>query len=116
MRGGAGEIRCVGTVHEAAMRGVYSCTPDAEVAKRMTAMGFSDQTPERLQGYAMLDVTTAWVKEMKDAGVTEMTAEKLMGLKALRVDAVYVKAMAAAGYLELRANKLTSMQAVTRPP
>jgi hypothetical protein len=60
-------------------------------------MGFSDETPERLQCYAMLDVTTAWVKEMKDAGVTEMTAEKLMGLKALKVDAAYVKAMASAG-------------------
>jgi hypothetical protein len=64
----------------------------------------------------MLDVTTSWVKEMKDAGVTEMTAEKLMGLKALKVDAAYVKAMAAAGYPELRANKLTSMKAVGVSP
>src|SRR5260370_38590278 len=109
MRGGAGEIRCVGTVHEAAMRGVYSFTPDAEFAKRMTAMGFSDQTPERLQGYAMLDVTTAWVKEMKDAGVTEMTAEKLMGLKALRMDAVYVKAMAAACIAGIAAQQIRAL-------
>jgi hypothetical protein len=116
MRAESGEMRCAGTVHEAAMRGTYSFTPDAEFAKRMTAMGFSDQTPERLQGYAMLDVTTAWVKEMKDAGVAEMTAEKLMGLKALKVDAAYVKAMAAAGYPELRASKLTSMKAVGVSP
>jgi hypothetical protein len=106
----------VGTVHEAALRGTYSFTPDAEFAKRMEAMGFADQTPERLQGYAMLDVTTGWVREMKDAGVTEMTAEKLMGLKALKVDPAYVKAMAAAGYPELRANKLTGMKAVGVSP
>jgi hypothetical protein len=116
MRAESGEMRCVGTVHDAAMRGTYSFTPDAEFAKRMIAMGFSEQTPERLQGYALLDVTTAWVKEMKDAGVTEMTAEKLMGLKALKVDAAYVKAMAAAGYPELRANKLTGMKAVGVSP
>jgi hypothetical protein len=116
MRAESGEMRCVGTVHEAAMRGTYSFTPDAEFAKRMEAMGFSDQTPERLQGYAMLDVTTEWVKQMKDAGVTEMTAEKLMGLKALKVDPAYVKAMAAAGYPELRANKLTGMKAVGVSP
>jgi hypothetical protein len=112
MKAESGEMRCVGTVHGAAMRGTYSFTPDAGFAKRMEAMGFADQTPERLEGYAMLDVTTAWVKGMKDAGVTEMTAEKLMGLRALKVDAAYVKAMAAAGYPELRANKLTSMKAV----
>jgi hypothetical protein len=106
MKAESGEMRCVGTVHDAAMRGAYSFTPDAGFAKRMEAMGFDDQTPERLQGYAMLDVTTAWVKEMKDAGVTEMTAQKLMGLKALKVDAAYVKAMATA----------TSMKAVGVSP
>ncbi len=46
----------------------------------------------------MLDVTTAFVKAMKDAGVSDMTAQNIMGLKALKVDAAYVKAMAAAGY------------------
>jgi hypothetical protein len=116
MKAESGEMRCVGTVHDAALRGTYSFSPDAAFAKWMEAMGFDDQTPERLQGYATLDVTTTWVKEMKDAGVTEMTAQKLMGLKALKVDAAYVKAMAAAGYPELRANKLTSMKAVGVSP
>jgi hypothetical protein len=116
MKAEAGEMRCVGTVHEAALRGTYSFTPDDGFVKRMEAMGFDDQTPERLQGYAMLEVTTAWVKEMKDAGVTEMTAQNLMGLKALKVDAAYVKGMAAAGYPELRAHQLTSMKAVGVSP
>jgi hypothetical protein len=116
MKAESGEMRCVGTVHDAVVRGAYSFTPDAAFAKRMEAMGFDGQTPERLQSYAMLDVTTAWVNEMKDAGVTEMTAEKLMGLRALKVDATYVKAMAAAGYPELRANQLTSMKAVGVSP
>jgi len=116
MKADAGEMRCVGTVHEAAMRGTYSFTPDEGFVKRMEAMGFSDLTPDRLQGYAMLDVTTAYVKEMKDAGVSDMTAQNIMGLKALKVDADYVKAMAAAGYPELRAQKLTSMKAVGVTP
>jgi hypothetical protein len=116
MKAESGEMRCVGTVHDAALRGTYSFSPDDAFAKRMEAMGFDDQTPERLQGYAMLDITTEWVKEMKDAGVTEMTAQNLMGLKALKVDAAYVKAMAAAGYPELRAHQLTSMKAVGVSP
>jgi hypothetical protein len=116
MKAESGEMRCVGTVHDAALRGTYSFSPDAAFAKRMEAMGFDDQTAERLQGYAMLDVTTEWVKEMKDAGVTEMTAQKLMGLRALKVDVAYVKGMATAGYPELRANQLTSMKAVGVSP
>ena len=86
MRAESGEMRCVGTVHEAAMRGIYSFTPDAEFANRMTAMGFSDQTPERLQGYAMLDVTTAWVKTgvdwaavASDAGYINYVVDDLAG-------------------------------------
>jgi hypothetical protein len=116
MKAESGEMRCVGTVHDAAMRGSYSFTPDESFLKRMESMGISDVTPDRLEGYAMLDVTTEWVKEMKDAGVTEMTAQKLMGLRALKVDAAYVKAMASAGYPELRANQLTSMKAVGVSP
>jgi hypothetical protein len=116
MKADAGEMRCVGTVHDAAMRGAYTFTPDEGFIKRMEGMGFTDLTPDRLQGYAMLDVNTAYVKEMKDAGVTDMTAQNIMGLKALKVDPDYVKAMAAAGYPELRAQKLTSMKAVGVSP
>jgi hypothetical protein len=116
MKADAGEMRCVGTVHDAALRGTYSFTPDEGFVKQMDAMGISDVTQDRLEGYAMLDVTTAWVKGMKDGGVTEMTAQKLMGLRALKVDPAYVRAMAAAGYPELRASKLTSMKAVGVSP
>ena len=112
----AGEMRCVGTVHEGELRGTYSFTPNQDFAKRMEAMGFDDQTPDRLQGYALLDVNIAWVKDLQDAHVKGMTAEKLMGLRALKVDANYVRAMAADGYPELGADKLTSMKAVGVTP
>jgi hypothetical protein len=116
MNAEAGEIRCVGAVHETVLRGTYSFTPHEAFVKQMEAMGFTDLTPDRLQGFVMLDITTEWTKEMKDAGVTELTTQSLMGLKALRVDPAYVKAMAAAGYPELRAHKLTSMKAVGVTP
>ena len=122
LRGEAGEMRCVGAVHNSELRGTYSFTPNPEFIHRMEALGFSlsnqtaKQTNERLQGYTMLDVTTAWVKQMKDAGVQGMTAENIMGLRALGVDSAYVHAMAAAGYPELDAGKLTGMKAVGVTP
>jgi hypothetical protein len=116
MKANAGEMRCSGTVHDAAMRGTFAFTPDPEFAKRMEAMGFENQTPKQLRDYAFLDVTTAWVKDLKSAGVQGMTAENLSGLRALGVDQDFVKGMAAAGYPELRSYKLTSMKAVGVSP
>lgn len=112
----AGEMGCAGKVHDGALQGTYSFTPNAEFAKHMQALGFGDQTNDRLQGYTFLNVTTAWVNELKEAHVTGMTSENLMGLKALKVDAAYVRAMAACGYPELEAQKLTSFKAVGVSP
>jgi hypothetical protein len=112
----AGEMRCVGKVHDGALQGDYSFTSNSVFVKRMEAMGFDDLNDDRLHGYAMLDVTSTWVKELKDAHVSDMTSEKLMGLRALKVDAAYVHAMAADGYPELAAEKLTSMKAVGVTP
>jgi len=115
MKGDAGEMRCVGKVHESALRGVYSFTPDEHFVKQMEAMGFSG-LDDQLQGYVMLDVSLAWVKSMQDAHVEGMTAQNLMGLRALKVDPEYVRGMSAAGYPELHAEKLTSMKAVGVSP
>jgi hypothetical protein len=122
----AGEMRCVGTVHDSEMHGAYSFTPGMEFTHRMEALGLSypnqaaEQTPQklndRLQGYVMLDITVEWVKAMKDAGVQGMNAENIMGLRALGVDPAYVHGMAAAGYPELDAGKLTGMKAVGVSP
>jgi hypothetical protein len=64
----------------------------------------------------MPDVTTEWVKAMKDAGVQGMNAENIMSLHALNVDPVYVHGMSAAGYPELNAEKLSGMKAVGVTP
>jgi hypothetical protein len=122
LKGEAGEMRCVGTVHDSEMHGTYSFTPDADFPRRMEALGFgfsnqtAKETNDRLQGYTMLDVTIEWVKSMKDAGVQGMTADNILGLRALKVDPAYVHAMAAAGYPELDAGKLTGMKAVGVSP
>ena len=116
MKADSGEMRCSGTVGGAVMRGSFSFTPDPDFARRMEAMGFDHQTPRQLRDYAFLDVTTAWVQDMKSAGVQGMTAENVMGLRALGVDKQYVKGMASAGYPELRSDKLTSMKAVGVSP
>lgn len=116
MIGEAGTVSCSGTVHDGVLAGRYEFTPSPDFVRKMATMGFEDITPSKQQGFVMLDVTTAWVQQIKDLGVTELNTNKLMGLRALHVDAAYIHAMADAGYPELRANKLTEMKAVGVTP
>ncbi len=112
----AGDLRCSGTVHDGVLAGRYEFTPSAAFLKTMTADGFTGITPEKQQGFLMLDISTAWVQQMKSLGVTGLTTDKLMGLKALGVDAEFIHGMAAAGYPERSADKLTEMKAVGVTP
>jgi hypothetical protein len=123
LKGDAGEMRCLGTVHASEVHGSYSFTPNPDFPRRMEALGLSIPTAQsdqklndRLQGYTMLDVSIDYVKAMKDAGVQGMTADNIMGLRALGVDSAYMHGMAAAGYPELDAGKLTGMKAVGVTP
>lgn len=116
MSGEAGDLNCSGMVHEGVLAGKYEFVANPEFLKKMSAMGFDGITESKQEGFLLLDITTAWVKEIKDAGVTEMSTNKLIGMRALHVDPSYIHAMSAAGYPELRANKLIEMKAVGVTP
>lgn len=116
MSGEPGDLSCSGVVHEGVLAGKYEFAPNAAFLQKMSAMGFDGITDRKQEGFLLLDITTAWVTEMKNAGVTELSTNKLMGLRALHVEPAYIHAMAAAGYPELRANKLTEMKAVGVTP
>ena len=112
----AGDLRCSGTVHDGVLAGRYEFTPSPAFLKTMAAEGFTGITPQKQQGFLMLDVSLAWVQQMRSTGVTGLTTDRLMGLRALGVDAEFIHGMAAAGYPELGADKLTEMKAVGVTP
>jgi hypothetical protein len=110
MSSDSGELTCHGNVHDGVLSGRYQFTPSEAFVKQMASLGFDGITPRKQLGFLMLDITTAWVKEMKGLGVTELSTDKL------HVTPEYVRAMSAAGYPELRAGKLTEMKAVGVTP
>jgi hypothetical protein len=116
MSGEAGDLQCSGTVHDGVLAGRYQFTPNATFAQSMASMGFDGITPRKQEGFLLLDINTAWVRDIRDLGVTDLSTGKLMGLRALHVDRGYIQSMAAAGYPELRASKLTEMKAVGVTP
>lgn len=116
MKADAGEVRCVGTVHDGELHGDPSFTANEDFVRRMQALGFDGLNEERLRAYTFLDVSVDWVKGMQEARVEGMTSEKLIPLRALKVDPAYVRGMAECGYPELEADKLVSMKAVGVSP
>lgn len=116
MNAEAGDLMCSGNVHDGVLSGRYQFTPNEGFRREMASMGFDGITPRKQLGFLMLDVSTAWVKEIKGLGVTDLTTDKLMGLRALQVGPEYIRAMSAVGYPELRADKLTEMKAVGVTP
>lgn len=102
----AGTLRCSGTVHESALRGDYTFTPNAEFVGRMQQMGFSGFDSEKLQAYTLFHIGTAWVQDLKAAGVTDMDSGNLIALRIFRITPEFVHSMDALGYSHLPADKL----------
>ena len=116
MTGDAGELSCSGTVHDGVLAGHYVFTPNAAFTQRLAAMGFQGVEGRKSEAFLMLDISMAWVEQIKDAGVAELSTEQLINLTALGVDQTYIRGMTAAGYPDLHANKLVEMKAVGVTP
>lgn len=106
MNAEAGTLRCSGTVHESALRGDYTFTPNQEFVGRMQQMGFSGFDSEKLQAYTLFHIDTAWVQALKGAGVADMDSSNLIALRIFRITPEFVHSMDALGYPHLEADKL----------
>lgn len=102
----AGTLRCSGTVHDSALRGDYTFTPNAAFVTHMQQLGFSGFDSEKLQAYALFHIDTAWVQALQSAGVTGMDSGNLIALRIFRITPEYVRSMDALGYSHLPADKL----------
>ena len=102
----AGTLGCSGTVHESALRGDYTFTPNPEFVTRMQQIGISDFDSEKLQAYTMFHIETAWVQALQSAGVRDMDSGNVIALHIFRITPEFVHSMDALGYPHLEADKL----------
>ena len=102
----AGTLGCSGTVHDSALRGDYTFTPNPAFVTRMQQLGFSGFDSEKLQAYVLFHIDTAWVQALQSAGVTDMDSGNLIALRIFRITPEFVRSMDALGYSHLPADKL----------
>ena len=106
----AGTFSCAGTVHDGALRGQSTFTPNEAFVERMRQLGFSGFDSEKLQAYTLFDIKTAWVESLQKAKVNGITADNIIALKIFRVDAGYVSALTSLGYETPDADTLVGLK------
>jgi len=102
----AGTLRCSGAVHDSALRGDYTFTPNAAFVTRMQQLGISGFDSEKLQAYTLFHIDTAWVQALQAAGVADMDSGNIIALRIFRITPEFVHSMDALGYPHLPADKL----------
>jgi hypothetical protein len=106
----AGKFECVGSVHEAVLRGNSTFTPDPGFVDRMSGMGYSGLDSEKLETYTLFDISTAWVESLKKAGISGLNVDNFIALKIFKVDTAYVSDIRALGYETPDAEKLVGLK------
>jgi hypothetical protein len=106
MHAESGDLTCAGDVHNFRLSGDFTFTTNPVFVDRMTHLGFTGLTSEKLEVYALFHIESSWVEGLQAAGVTRMDSDNLIALRIFRIDPEFVRSMAALGYTYLGAEKL----------
>jgi hypothetical protein len=106
----AGTFTCAGTVHDGALEGKSTFTPNEAFIDRVRQMGFTGFNSEKLQTYTLFDIKSAWVESLKTAKVSGMTADNIIALKIFRAEPAYVSQLTSMGYETPDADKLIALK------
>lgn len=106
----AGTFECAGTVAENELHGNGTFTPNPEFVSRMSKMGYTGFTSDKLLECTYFDVKSEWVQSLKDAGVQGIDSDKIIALRIFNADADYVRGLTALGYAVPDADQLVSLR------
>lgn len=106
----AGTFTCAGDVHDHELYGDALFTPDSAFADRMAQLGFTGYDSEKLEAYALLDVTSDFARSLETAHIEGLTTDNLIALRIFKIDPAYAQQFVALGYEQPGADKLISLK------
>ena len=106
----AGTFTCTGTVHDHDLYGEALFTPDPAFVERMGKLGFTGYDSQKLQAYALLDVTSDFARSLQQAKIEHVTTDNLIALRIFKVDPAYAQEFVSMGYEQPDADKLIGMK------
>ena len=106
----AGTFTCTGTVHDQDLYGDALFTPDPAFVDRMGKLGFTGYDSQKLQAYALLDVTSDFARSLQQAHIGRVTTDNLIALRIFKIDPAYAQSFVAMGYEQPDADKLIALK------
>lgn len=106
----AGTFTCTGTVHDQELYGDALFTPDQGFVERMGKLGFTGYDSQKLQAYALLDVTSEYARSLQQANIKGLTTDNLIAMRIFRIDPGYPQSFVAMGYEQPDADKLIGLK------
>ena len=106
----AGTFTCTGTVHDTALYGDALFTPDPAFVDRMGKLGFTGYDSQKLQAYALLDVTSDFARSLQQANIKQVTTDNLIALRIFKIDPAYAQSFVSMGYEQPDADKLIALK------
>ena len=106
----AGTFTCIGTVHDHDLFGDALFTPDPAFVERMGKLGFTGYDSQKLQAYALLDVTSDFARSLQQANIKHVTTDNLIALRIFRIDPAYAQGFVTMGYEQPDADKLVGLK------
>jgi hypothetical protein len=96
----AGNVACEGKFNAGKGEGTFRFTPNINFTSTMQSRGF-EFSGENLFSATFLNLTVAFVDDIKSAGFKNLEVEDLFKAKIFKIDSVYMREMAATGFLNL---------------
>ena len=106
----AGTFRFSGSFDNGRGAGRYTFKPSSASLSTMSTLGYRSLTSEDALRLAVIDVTSAYVRDLGQAGYRDLPLEQLTRMRIHRVMPEYIGEMKSLGYASLSADDLVRMR------
>jgi hypothetical protein len=106
----AGTLRFEGFVRSGGGGGTFVFSPNADFARQMGSLGYSDLNDEQVFTMAVHDISLAYVRDLHALGVRPESSGQLVTMRIHNVTPEYVRDFQGLGYTNLTPEKLVTMR------
>jgi len=106
----AGKFDCNGYLEDGEGAGVFHYTSDTQYVSKMSALGFGGIDSDKQFSMAMLDVSLAFAKQVKDMNLRNMDTDKLIAFRIFNVTQDFVNDLRKQGLAATDADKLVAFR------
>ena len=93
LRRDAGTFAFDGWVQQGEGSGHFTFTPNPRYEDELRTRGYTIDEPRKLMTAGLLDLSIAYIDEIRGMGFNDLTFDNLVAFRALRIDAPYINSM-----------------------